>query len=203
MSIFHQTVRARLSGLVAAGAICLGLFGAGPTPAKAADDTLIKLLLGATAVAILVHGASRSNAQSRPAQHARPRGLPHDCKETLRVRGRHFEVYNARCLQTAGYRDLPHQCRETIRTNHGRRTIYRAACLERHVHSAPPGRRQAHLPRSCQLSYDYNRQRYLGYSASCLDRQGVRNLPATCLVRGHRGGVYSASCLQSQGFARR
>ena len=203
MSVFRQTFRARVSGLVAAGAVCLGLIAAGPSPAKAADDTLIKLLLGATAVAILVHGASRSNAQSRPPQHAGPRGLPQHCKETLRVRGRHFEVYNARCLQTAGYRNLPHQCRETLRTNHGHRAIYRASCLQRHVHTAPPGRRHVNLPRNCRLSYVYNRQRYLGYSASCLSDRGVRNLPASCLVRGHRGGVYSASCLQSEGFARR
>lgn len=198
MPCFPLSFRTRATAVIAAFALSIAAFTASTGPARASDDKLLKLLLGATAVAIIVHSASR--AQSRP--HAAPaRGLPQHCRETLGIHGRHIAVYNARCLHHAGWRDLPRQCHETIRTNHGMRSVYRARCLERHAsHQSAPGQS---LPGWCRTSYQYRGHWYQGYSASCLRHAGVRNLPKTCLVSGSGGQLYSARCLSGQGYPRR
>lgn len=207
MPAFSHICRDRLTGLTAAFAIALAAFAAAPTPARASDDALIKFLLGATAVAIIVHSASRSSSQGRGPAHAPARGLPSHCRETLSVRGRHVEVYNARCLRDAGLRNLPDRCHEVIRTNRGNRGVYRAQCLERahagRSHAAPRRHQPATvLPDWCRTHYHYRGQRHEGYRADCLQGARLRSLPSTCLVLGHGGTLYSGHCLRSHGFSR-
>lgn len=203
LSCFSK-VRQRTTSLLAASALAIAALGAAPTPASASDDQLLKFLLGATAVAIIVHSASR--AQGR-AQAAPARGLPQHCRETLSIRGRHVVVYNAQCMHRAGLRNLPAQCHETIRTNHGMRSVYRARCLEaQSPRRGPPSHARGRgpgLPGWCSTSYQYRGRWHEGYSASCLQQAGVRNLPSTCLVAGSGGKVYAAQCLRSEGHGRR
>lgn len=205
-----STFRSRMTSLVAGSALMLA---GSVSPAQASDDQLLRLLLGAAAVAVVVHGAQRAQSQPR-AQH-RPdsaRGLPQHCRETLSIHRRHVPVYNAQCLQRAGLRHLPRQCHEVLRTDRGQRAVYRARCLERH-YSPPRGQAAPHRPRAdyrqrflpdrCRTHYHYRGQRLIGYQAACLQRAGLRNLPATCQVRRHDGGLYSARCLQERGYRRR
>ncbi|TVP72448.1 MAG: hypothetical protein EA339_06640 [Rhodobacteraceae bacterium] len=201
MAHLVQTLRSRLTGLVAGSAL---LVGASMTPAQASDDQLLKLLLGATAVAVIVHTASRAQSQPRQSQPAHARGLPAQCRETLRIRGQHVSVYNAHCLQSAGFHRLPAQCHEVVRTNRGPRAVYRARCLERGVSAGRGDHRRAQiLPDWCRTRYTYRGQRFSGYDGACLQSAGLGNLPATCQVGRHGGGIYSAQCLQDRGFRRR
>ncbi len=204
MPAFAHVLRDRVTGLLAASAIALAAFAGSASPARASDDALIKFLLGATAVAIIVHSASRS--QARGPAHAPARGLPSYCRETLSVRGRHVDVYNAHCLREAGLRNLPDQCYEVVRTNRGNRGVYRARCLERanigRPHTAPRRHQpMTVLPDWCRTRYHYRGQRHEGYRADCLQSARLRNLPSTCLVIGHGGDLYSGHCLRQHGYS--
>ncbi|MCC5955764.1 MAG: hypothetical protein JJU07_06650 [Natronohydrobacter sp.] len=192
--------RQRSTSLLAASALAISAIGASTAPASASDDTLLKFLLGATAVAIIVHSASRGQGH---AQAAPARGLPQHCRETLGIHGRHVAVYNAHCLHRAGVRNLPQHCQETIRTNHGMRSVYRARCLEGHGPRRGAPARARGLPDWCATSYQYRGRWHEGYSASCLQHAGLRHLPATCLVSGSGGQVYAAQCLRREGHGRR
>lgn len=193
--------------LGAAAALAVAALTTSATPARASDDALFKFLLGATAVAIIVSAASQPQAKSKQPRRD-PRALPAHCRETLSIRGRHVTAYNAACLRDAGVRNLPQHCVETLRTNRGHRQLYRARCLEQAgFYAATDTSRNAQqrqvLPRQCSTQYTYRGQRHHGYSASCLQRAGVRNMPSSCLVRGTDGRIYSATCLRDHGVARR
>ncbi len=201
MPIPSRTARSRLSATFAAVALALTSLAASATPARASDDAMIKLLLGAAAVAIIASGAAQSRAtthaprhpHTRPQPYHAPRGyhagpkhraryLPQHCATSFRAGGKHHHAYSARCLHHAGLRNLPHQCHETVRTNHGMRSVYRARCLERHASPrAAPARA---LPDWCATSYQCHGRWHRGYSASCLRQAGFHQLPATCLVSG-------------------
>ena len=200
MLSYLRTPMKRSTSLLAACALSISALGASTAPASASDDKLLKLLLGATAVAIIVQSASRMQGQARPAP---ARGLPQHCRKTLDIHGRHVTVYNAHCLHRAGLRDLPQHCHETIRTNHGMRSIYRARCLEGHAPRRGGQARARGLPDWCATRYQYRGRWHEGYSASCLRHAGLRHLPATCLVSGSGGQVYAAQCLHREGHARR
>lgn len=190
------SVRQRLTSLTAAAALAVAAIGVDARPAAASDDTLLKLLLGATAVAIIVHSASRAQGRSHVVHSA---GYPQYCRETLSIHGRHVSVYNAQCLQQAGYRNLPARCHEVIRTNRGNRGVYRAQCLEGQA-ARPRGPVQTRgLPARCETRYRYRGQWHAGFSASCLHQAGLRQLPATCLVATDRGHVYASNCLRQHG----
>lgn len=199
MPIVIPKLRRRVTGFLAALTIASATLTATGTPARASDDTLLKLLLGATAVAIVVHAASRSQSRQSHVQPSHPRGLPQYCRETLGIHRRHVSVYNAQCLQQAGLRNLPQRCYEVVRTNYGNRGVYRAQCLERHYAPQRPGRAAQGLPRWCGTQYTSQGQRFRGYRADCLQDAGVRSLPSSCLIRGHGGQIYSASCLGQHG----
>ncbi len=193
----------RLTGLIAATALAVSALVVAPSPARASDD-LLRLLLGATAVAIIVHSATRSSGSS-PQQQTK--GLPPHCRETLGIHGRHVAVYNARCLHQAGLRNLPQRCHEVVRTNRGQRGVYRAQCLERTYsgHHQPRARGHGHghakhLPDHCRTRYSYRGQQHWGYRSGCLQRARVRDLPQTCQVRQSDGRLYSAHCLRQHGF---
>lgn len=200
MLSYFSNIRRRTTSLLAASAVAVSAIGAGSAPAAASDDQLLKFLLGATAVAIIVHSASR--AQSR-AHSAPARGLPRHCRETLGIHGRHVAVYNAQCLHRAGLRNLPAHCHETIRTNHGMRNVYRARCLEGHAPRRGVPAQARGLPDWCATSYQYRGRWHEGYAAACLQQAGLRHLPATCLVSGSGGQVYAAQCLRREGHRRR
>ncbi len=214
-----STFRLRATSAILAAGVALGAISLPATPAQASDDTLIKLLLGAAAVAIVVQAArtDRGTSHNRP-QYAR-RELPDHCRETWRVRHRDITVYNAQCLRHAGLRNLPRHCLETTRTNRGQRSFYRATCLRDagyfpessaphrgrdRYHPTPPRGGGWHggslLPQQCLISYRYGGQTLAGYRGSCLEQRGVRNLPRTCQVRSTTGTIYSAQCLTERGY---
>ncbi|ATX65082.1 hypothetical protein [Roseinatronobacter bogoriensis] len=214
-----STLRQRATGAILAAGVALGAISLPATPAQASDDALIKLLLGAAAVAIVVQAArsDRGTSQNRP-QYA-SRELPDYCREVLRVRNRDITVYNAQCLRNAGLRNLPRQCQETVRTNRGQRSVYRATCLRNAGYfperSAPNRGRDRHqptpprgggwqggsvLPQQCLISYRYGGQTLAGYRGACLEQRGVRDLPRTCQVRSTSGTIYSAQCLTERGY---
>lgn len=217
------SLRRRAVTLVAGSALMLGALTASTAPAQASDDRLLRLLLGATAVAVIVHSANQAQSRAR-APHAAPHAappnrLPQECRETLRVRGEHVAVYNARCLQNAGLRNLPQQCFETIRTNHGQRGVYRAGCLERRFtasaqpprghHSQPPRGHQPHrpqpvviLPQWCESRVHHRGNWHNVYGAQCLHRAGLQNLPGACRHHSPRGDVFAAQCLTRHGYRR-
>lgn len=223
MTTFFSNLRIRTTGALMAAGVAMGAIALPATPAKASEDALVKFLLGAAAVAIVVH-AARSDTNSnraRPPQgrpHQSSRELPRQCQETWSVRNRNIALYNAQCLNDAGLRRLPRQCLENTRTNRGHRNVYRAACLydagyspersapnrgrDRHQPNPPRGGWQSGmlLPQPCLISYRYGGQTLAGYRGSCLQQHGVRKLPGTCEVRSTSGTIYSAHCLTERGY---
>ncbi|MCC5957724.1 MAG: hypothetical protein JJU08_00085 [Rhodobacteraceae bacterium] len=223
MTTFFSNLRTRTTGALMAAGVAMGAMTLPATPAQASDDALVKFLLGAAAVAIVVHAArSDSGNRARPPQgrpHQNSRELPSHCQETWSVRNRNISLYNAQCLHDAGLRSLPRQCLENTRTNRGQRSVYRAACLhdagyfpersapnrgrDRHQPTPPRGggwQSGTLLPQHCLISYRYGGQTLAGYRGSCLQQSGVRNLPATCEVRSTSGTIYSAQCLSERGY---
>ncbi|MDD7971384.1 hypothetical protein [Roseinatronobacter alkalisoli] len=228
MSNLFSNLRTRTTGALMAAGVAMGAMTLPATPAQANDDALVKFLLGAAAVAIVVHAArsdggssNRGGNRGRPPQNSRE--LPAHCQETWSVRNRNIALYNAQCLNDAGLRHLPRHCLENSRTNRGHRSVYRAACLhdagyypERagrpgrdHPRPVPPrggggGWQDGMLlPQQCLISYRYGGQTLAGYRASCLEQHRVRDLPRTCQVRSTTGTIYSAQCLTERGYRTR
>lgn len=213
-------IATRLKAFGAAAVVALAAVTTAPTPARASDDELIRFLLGAAAVAVIVHSFTDRPRDSRPRDTGRRHDsnvLPDHCRETLRVRGRHVEVYNAHCLRQAGLTRLPRHCAETIPTNRGQRQIYREHCLlnagfraeSRHWQPHPPQRpsrpHRAVLPAQCEITYRHRGDRMRGYDGACLSRSGVHNLPESCALRARREGgghltIYNARCLSDAGY---
>lgn len=214
----------RLTALLAAGALLLaGLsFTASPARSDTTDD-LLRLFLGIAAVAVVVHAFD----DRRTPRHVGHWTLPDDCRETVRVRGRHVETYNARCLDRAGYHRLPQHCRLAMRTDRGDRPSYLAQCLFDEGYSAErrsyrphpypdyrpapdyrprPDRRPGHaatLPRACEMAYREAGRRVEGYDGHCLNSYGLSRLPRQCRVSDRAGRhYYNAQCLISSGYHR-
>jgi hypothetical protein len=209
---FAHLRRSVTSSMAAAAVAAAGLAAA---PAQANDD-VIKFLLGATALAIVVHGVRSGNAAVHVPQISTARTLPVECRETLQVRKRHVQVYNAQCLNNAHVRNLPAQCHEVVRTNHGNRGIYREQCLHDAgwrvasggAHHAPvvtpPRQHKARaLPQECAVRYRIRGGVAQGYDANCLSNAGLRRLPQNCEARRYNGQVYDAQCLIDAGFRQR
>ncbi len=215
-----MSIAIRLKAFGAAAVLALASVTTAPTQARASDDELIRFLLGAAAVAVIVHSFTDRPRESRPRDTGRRytgNVLPGHCLETLRVRGRHVDVYNARCLRQAGVTRLPGRCAETIPTNRGQRHIYREQCLlnagfrpearhwqedRRHRPSRP---HRAVLPAQCEITYRHRGDRMRGYDGACLSRSGLRSLPESCALRARqeRGGhltIYNARCLHDAGY---
>ena len=150
MPIPSQTARSRLSATFAAVALALTSLAASATPARASDDAMIKLLLGAVAVAIIASGAAQSRATTHAPrrQHARPhphhaphgyharpkhraRYLPQHCATSFRTGGKQYHAYSARCLHHAGLHRLPSACVVSTRSGN----LYATHCLRRHGYS--------------------------------------------------------------------
>ena len=224
MTTFINKIRSRSTAALTAVGVALAAMTLPAAPAQANDDTLIKLLLGAAAVAIVVHAARSDGRSTQGRARQNSRELPRECQETWTVRHRNIALYNAQCLRDAGLRNLPRQCLETRRTNRGQRSVYRAACLydagytaERRApnrgrdryHPNPPrgggGGWQggAVLPQQCVVTYRYNGQTLAGYRGTCLKQRGIRDLPRTCQVRSTSGMIYSAQCLSERGYRSR
>ena len=225
-AVVHGASR-RLMALVTAGALMIAGFGVTATPARSdTTEDLLRLFLGIAAVAVVVNAFD----DRRTPRHTGQWTLPDDCRETVRIHGRHVETYNARCLERAGYRSLPQQCRMAMRTDRGQRPSYLAQCLfdqgyrtERGQYYQPrpdyrpapgyrpapdyrpdrrPGR-SAQLPRNCEMQYHQDGRRVDGYDGACLSRHGLSNLPRTCRVSDRAGNHYfNAQCLTSSGYRR-
>ena len=224
MTTFISKCRSRATGALTAAGVALTAMTLPAAPAKASDDALIKLLLGAAAVAIVVQAARSDGRSNQSRTRHSSRELPRHCQETWTVRNRNISLYNAQCLRDAGLRNLPRQCLETRRTNRGQRSVYRAACLydagytaerrapnrgrDRHQHFPPRGggagwQGGTFLPQQCIVTYRYSGQTLAGYRGSCLEQRGFRNLPRTCQVRSTSGTIYSAHCLSDRGYRSR
>lgn len=199
----------RVTGLMAAAAMALAGVMA-PKPAKASNDELIQFLLGAAAVAVIVQSFS---SPPREEAHRRYTGrvLPAHCRETLRVRHRHIEVYNARCLRQAGMRRLPDHCAETVRTNRGQRHVHRERCLRaagyQVEHKSSPLERlrpTGVLPRHCEITYRHRGNQMRGYDGACLQNYGLSDLPDGCALHARRNGgrmtIYNRRCLLDAGY---
>lgn len=203
----------RLTMIVAAGAMALTGIAASATPARSdTGEDLLRLFLGIAAVAVVVRAIDESR---RPPSDLGRWVLPDACMETVRVRGRTVDVYNARCLQRAGMHGLPHRCETNMRTDRGQRRGFVAQCLyeagyrpERgSVRPTPPSRPgprpQAHLPRHCEMTYRQRGMRVDGYDGACLRDAGLRNLPRHCRVSDRSGRQYfNADCLHDAGYRR-
>lgn len=225
MSISHTLSRRlprRMVGILSGAALIIAAIVSGSTPARASNDDLIRFLLGAATVAVIVR--SFNDRDPTPTRRYRSNELPAHCVETLRVRQRHVDVYNARCLSRAGVHNLPQRCHEAIPTNRGTRQVYRARCLERSgyrvagaetrphrprdvIPTVPHRPVVAHLPRECALNYRQGGQRFRGYDGACLHRAGLRRLPQACAMEARSGNrhqtIYGADCLASVGYRRR
>jgi len=225
MTTFINKIKSQTTGALTAAGVALAAMTLPAVPAQASDDALIKFLLGAAAVAIVIH-AARSDGGSRQ-DHMRQssRALPTDCQETWTVRHRNIALYNAQCLRNAGLRNLPRQCLETRRTDRGQRSVYRAACLydagytaerrapnwgrDRYQPMPPRGggggnwQGRSILPQHCVVTYRYGGQTLVGYQRACLEQRGIRDLPRTCQVRSTSSMIYSAHCLTERGYPSR
>ncbi len=146
MVLLSQTLRARLTTCLAAAALAVTSLSASTTPARASDDAVVKFLLGATAIAIIAAGTSksRSNPPKTHKQHAAPRHhhapkthshrsrhavlLPQHCATRYRAHGKTYRAYQAGCLHHAGLRRLPSACLISTRSGH----VYGGHCLSQH-----------------------------------------------------------------------
>ncbi len=115
----------RLTLLVGALAIALAGIGVGARPARADADDILRFLAGAIIIGAIVHAIDDNN---RP-RYVDRWVLPDECLETIRVRYRDIDSYNAQCLRRAGYRDLPDRCRRDFSVNGYYRTGFVAECL--------------------------------------------------------------------------
>lgn len=128
------TLRKHLTACLAAAALAFTSLAASTSPARANDDALVKFLLGATAIAIIAAGTSKSRRKSQPKYHAPPHhhhrahSLPAHCQTNYRAKGKTYRAYKAGCLHHAGMRHLPHAC--LVSTHHGH--VYAGHCLAQH-----------------------------------------------------------------------
>ncbi len=143
MTLIPQRLRQRVTTLTAACAVIITTLGFSSAPAQASSDKALKLLLGATAVAIIAHGASRSHAAPPTRHYHKPhatppkyyrhaprnaRRLPHQCSTRYVYRGQRHAGYLGSCLRQFGVRNIPQTCH--VRRQGGQ--IYSASCLSRH-----------------------------------------------------------------------
>lgn len=133
----RATSRRLTLGLVA-GAVALAGLAVSVRDARASDaEDILRFLAGAVIVGAIVHAI---NEDDEP-QHAGHWRLPGQCLETVRVRHRNIQVYNARCLRRAGYSDLPERCRRDVWVHGQRRRGYVAECMYDAGYSRGHGRR--------------------------------------------------------------
>ena len=203
----------RAAATATAVAVALAVMSGSTAPARASGDDLVRFLLGAGAVAILLHSATKGGASGGQViypQHV----LPAHCRDSQRVSGRHVAVYDASCLTAAGLRTLPGQCHEVVPTGSGARSIYVAACMLRagyvaegaapRIYPPHPLPRAKVLPSHCVVRYVQGGARKYGYDSTCLLRAGFRNLPRHCVLSvgsGHdRQTLHEADCLYRSGY---
>jgi hypothetical protein len=139
----HSTGLARrLTMTLSALVLALAGMTAAAVPARANNDDLAKILLGATAVFIIgsaINNAGRADTRHDdrrrdhwderrgPGRHAVP-VLPRAC--AISISGHGTRYYGERCLRKSGIRaHLPQRCERTLRTNRGQRTVYDGQCM--------------------------------------------------------------------------
>lgn len=140
----------KLTSLGAALAIALAGMTAAAVPARAQNDDLAKILMGAAAVFIIgsaINNAGRAAPAPAPRhdvyrdtrredrrhddrhdRRARVPTLPQAC--AISVSGNPAVYYGQRCLEREGLRaHLPQRCARTMNTNRGPRTVYEGRCM--------------------------------------------------------------------------
>lgn len=201
----------RLTLLVAAGAVALTALAAGSRPARAGDaEDILRFLAGAVIIGAIVNAVN----DNHDPQYISRWELPGSCLETVRVRGRNIQVYNARCLRRAGYSGLPNRCSREFRINGHRRHGYVAECL----YDAGYSRRGGGHYDSPPPYYNDNEPPYFdvpgmrppfGLPISPPLTRGPSPrydnvLPSSCSVRyrdnGRRRTGYWGGCLRDHGF---
>lgn len=198
----------RLTALLAAAALALAAALTPAAPARAQDtDDLVRFLLGVAAIAVIVRAIDDNHTPSFIA----PRVLPDSCLESVRVRGRTIDLYNARCLRRAGYRNLPEDCLVSLRTSQGERWGYEVGCLYSAgyrpqggvVERPVPDTVRGILPRVCEMTYRTGGARLTGYDGLCLADEGFRSLPRRCERVTREGEIlFDGQCLWDAGYAR-
>jgi len=146
--------------LVLAASVAIAGVGATATPAKAGNDDLAKLLVGATALVIIgtaineskkngnvvVHQPQRHTPQAHTPRH-QPRhahvntprhraAIPQQCRVVVNTFDGPVKGYGARCLNNTmrAAHSLPNQCRQVVNQVRGghTRVLYNGRCLARH-----------------------------------------------------------------------
>lgn len=126
-----KNMKRQLTAMVTAFALVFTSVVATPIKARSNEDDLLKLLLGAAAVAIIIH--ELNDPKPVPHSYRGRKVIPDECLMDVRVNGRRMEVVSGRCVRRAGIsRPLPSDCAFDIRTDHGRRTVYGQKCLRSH-----------------------------------------------------------------------
>lgn len=123
----------RVLSFALAGSIALTSIGLTAAPAQADHDDTAKVILGATALFLLLNHANKADNNQQYTYG--PKKLPRSCRSVIRTHQGTARVYSRGCLESnlsnASVRKLPGQCKSSIRTNHGWRTIYKERCLRR------------------------------------------------------------------------
>ena len=127
-----------IATILAASVAVTGLTAA---PARAGNDDIAKVLLGATALVVIGSAIAQGSERNRPVIYRnapRPKGVTHNHRYKAPVRHRntyaparhrHVHGHAPRRAQHSRHRVvLPKACRIS---NSGRRTVYSARCLER------------------------------------------------------------------------
>jgi hypothetical protein len=131
-----RTLRNRFLALVAAGATALGLFAASAAPVKAETDNgaFFRFLLGAAALAIIVHELDDDDDDSDKPVVIDPgngsgRNVPAAC--ALEIDGmEHGRVaYSQNCLRSYNFRKLPVHCSFEARVWGKPDRLFPARCL--------------------------------------------------------------------------
>lgn len=143
MPLLTTDFRQRIITVTTASAVIIAALGFASSPAQASGDKALKLLLGATAVAIIAHGASRSHAAPPTRHYHKPhatppkqyrhtprnaRRLPHQCSTRYVYRGQRHAGYSGSCLRQFGVHNIPQTCHVSRQGGQ----IYSASCLSRH-----------------------------------------------------------------------
>ena len=112
--------------MLSGGLILAGLLAA-IQPAKAQTSAeIIAFLRGATGVATIIRPFQ---PDAIPQERIGRSVVPDACRETIRLHGRHIELYHAGCVGQYGLHNMPHRCDLPVQTEAGLRRYFVAHCV--------------------------------------------------------------------------
>ena len=119
-----------------AGTIALTSLGATATPAQADNKDAARVILGATALFLLLNESNKGSKKKVYYKQGLRKVVPHKCRSVVRTHRKPTRVFSRACLKhnmnKKSFRHLPNVCKNSIRTAHGWRTVFTAKCLRRH-----------------------------------------------------------------------